>query len=286
MATDANYVYLIDRSGNKFLRSEDNGLTFATVAVNAAQVYSDIHIDPNTGDVVLQVDNPIVKYYLSTDHGVTFGAVNTPNPGGQIFYSVGTFSSGSSGRFLLVAGGTFGGPSSSAALRINVDANTSTAPVFGTNTSSTGRALAADQCGEVVDGYVSNTSLQFHVSDDLGSTFGTDQTVASVPLHADQNASVFIDQTTGNVPFLYSQNGVIFASVYSGELGCFTPQVSASSLDFSALLVGQTSAVQTDLITNSTNTALTITSIAASGDFAQTSNCPPRWRPVPLALSV
>jgi hypothetical protein len=268
MATDANYVYLIDQTGNNFLRSEDNGLTFATVALNANQAFSDVHIDPNTGNVVLQVDNPLVRYYVSTDHGVTFSAVHTPNPGGNVFYSVGTFSSGSSGRFLLVAGG------GSTALSINIDTNASTAPVFGNNTAATGRALAADQCGEVVDGYVSGTNLQFHVSGDLGSTFGTNETVASVPNAPDQLASVFIDQTTGNVLFLYSQNGVIYLSVYNGELGCFTPQVSASSLDFSALLVGQTSAVQTDLITNSTSTALSITSIAATGDFAQTSNCP------------
>ena len=49
--------------------------------------------------------------------------------------------------------------------------------------------------------------------------------------------------------------------------------LSASSLTFTALPVGTTSTAQTVTITNSGNGDLTVTSVAAAGDFAQTNNC-------------
>jgi Abnormal spindle-like microcephaly-assoc'd, ASPM-SPD-2-Hydin/Cep192 domain 4/Beta-propeller repeat len=55
-----------------------------------------------------------------------------------------------------------------------------------------------------------------------------------------------------------------------------TPGVSLSptSLTFSSQLVGSTSAVQTVTLSNNGSASLSITSIAASGDFAQTNTCP------------
>jgi hypothetical protein len=49
--------------------------------------------------------------------------------------------------------------------------------------------------------------------------------------------------------------------------------LSASSLTFSTRMAGTTSSAQTVTLTNTGNAALTITSIQASGDFAQTNNC-------------
>ena len=49
--------------------------------------------------------------------------------------------------------------------------------------------------------------------------------------------------------------------------------LSPSSLTFAAQDVGTTSAAQTITLTNSGQAALTITSVTASGDFAQTNNC-------------
>ena len=50
--------------------------------------------------------------------------------------------------------------------------------------------------------------------------------------------------------------------------------ISASSLTFSALAAGNTSAAQTFTITSTGTTALTINSITTNGDFAQTNDCP------------
>jgi len=49
--------------------------------------------------------------------------------------------------------------------------------------------------------------------------------------------------------------------------------LSATSLIFGNQLIGTTSATQTVTLTNTGNATLTITSITASGDFAQTNNC-------------
>lgn len=50
-------------------------------------------------------------------------------------------------------------------------------------------------------------------------------------------------------------------------------QLSAPSLTFTASTVGTPSSAQTITVTNSGNGALTMTSVAATGDFAQTNNC-------------
>ena len=52
-----------------------------------------------------------------------------------------------------------------------------------------------------------------------------------------------------------------------------TAQLSASSLAFTAQAVGSTSSQQTITVTNSGNGALIVTSVQATGDFAQTNNC-------------
>jgi len=62
------------------------------------------------------------------------------------------------------------------------------------------------------------------------------------------------------------------SGTFQGEIG---PGVSLSptSLSFGSQLLGSASAPQTITLTNTGSSALTITSIATSGDFAQTNNC-------------
>lgn len=263
MATDASYVYLVDASGNHFLASDDNGQTFSTVALNAGQAYSDVHVDPSSGDVIVQVDDPDVKYYVSTDHGNSFGPQIRPEPGGDIFFSVGALSSGSAGRFLFVSG------SDTAALKIDVDAQTSESLTFGNNSVSQGRSLTADRCGNVVDGYVNGTEVEFRVSTDLGDTFSAATTVATA-----DSANVFINQTNGDLLYLYEQDGQVYLNVYGGELGnCYNPELSTSSLVFSGLEVGQTSQPKKVEVSNTGEGEVEIQGVAATGDFDQTSDC-------------
>lgn len=75
-----------------------------------------------------------------------------------------------------------------------------------------------------------------------------------------------------------SPDGQGAVSTFSPDL-CYTistsPTVSLSptSLTFSALLVGLSSPTQLIMLTNTGTATLTVTSIAASGDFSQTNNC-------------
>lgn len=263
LAVDANRLYVIDRQGNNFLASSDNGLSFDAVALNAGQVFSDVHVDGDSGEVFVQVDNPAVKYYVSRDYGVSFpDGMITPSPLGSVFFSVGALSVGEAGRYLLVAG------SGTDTSRINLDTQTNDLLAFGNNASPQGRSLTADRCGNVVDGYVAGgNDLTFHVSNDLGDTFGPETVVANVPAFADQQANVFINQTNGDVLFLYSKDGQAYLSSYSRELPCYQPQLNTSALVYSAALPGTDSTPKSVLLTNTTDGDLDITDIAATGDF-------------------
>jgi len=267
MATDASRVYLIDQGGNNFHASADHGQTFSPVAINASQVFSDVHVDPSNGNVIVQVDNPTVKYYVSTNQGASFGPQILPNPGGDIYFSVGALSSGSAGRYLFVAGGYFSSAAQSQeALRINLDTGTSETLTFGAIDSGApqGRSLSADICGNVVDGYVSGGNVTFQISNDLGDTFGAATSVA-----ATNSANVFINQTNGDVLFLYQVGGEVYLNVYNGELGnCYTPELNLSALTFGSQAVGSTSAAQDVIITNTGGADVQITGITATGDFA------------------
>jgi Cep192 domain 4/Beta-propeller repeat len=59
----------------------------------------------------------------------------------------------------------------------------------------------------------------------------------------------------------------------SGVTSAGTLTVSPTSLTFAALTVGQTSSAQTVTLSNTGNTAINISNITASGDFAETNTC-------------
>jgi len=263
MATDASRVYLIDRPGNNFLTSHDNGLTFSHLALGANHVFADVHVDADSGDVIVVVDNPTVRYYISTDYGQSFSVQLTSSPTASVYYSVGALSSGSQGRFLFVAGGSLND-----ALRINLDTNAGSVLPFGNNTAFQGRSLSADRCGNVVDGYVNDATVQFQISNDLGVSFGSPVSVAEAAY-----ANVFINQTNGDILFLYEQSGEIFLSVYVEELPCYSPELTLSTLVFPARLVGTTSSAQQVSITNPGENAVQVTGIQTTGDFAHFSEC-------------
>ncbi|HEX9061263.1 MAG TPA: sialidase family protein, partial [Clostridia bacterium] len=171
MATDGNYLYLIDRPGSSFYSSSDGGQTFTKVTFSETKVFSDVHVNSLTGDVILQKDDPAIFYYISNDHGKTFSAQQKSNE--KIYYSVGAISAGPKGTYLLVAG------YSNMAARINLSDNTSKTLSFGSSPTEQGRSLSVDGFGNVVTGFVSSGNVYYAVSNDLGDTFGTTRTVAT-----------------------------------------------------------------------------------------------------------
>jgi hypothetical protein len=70
-----------------------------------------------------------------------------------------------------------------------------------------------------------------------------------------------------------TENGVPVSHVVALTGSTSTVQLSASSLDFGSQSIGVVTAPQTITVTNVGSSALTVSAIVASSDFAQTNNC-------------
>lgn len=79
-----------------------------------------------------------------------------------------------------------------------------------------------------------------------------------------RNGTVTMSDNAQGNPHVVNVSGTGLAAV---------AQLSASSLNFTALTVGTTSSAQTITVTNSGNGALSVASAQVTGDFAQTNNC-------------
>jgi len=231
MATKDNHVFLVDQPGNNVLSSNDNGQNFSQLNLAANQVYADIHVDRQTGEVIVFADNPAVKYYISNDNGASFGAQIDPVPGGEVYFSIAAYSSGTHGRYAFIAGFPFFSQNDYL-LKINVADNTSSQITAGPIDTNQGRSLAADKHGNVVDAYVaSGDKVHFRFSNDLAETFSSEVVVAD-----GNSASVGINETNGDILYLYSHNGEIYLSVYDGLLtGYEAAAVPVSGLSFAIL---------------------------------------------------
>ena len=208
IALDAPYVYIINPSGNVLYRNAASGVgSFTTTSINTVdKVFADVQVNPVTGYVFVIADNPTIYYATSTDRGLTFGTVN--NTGTSVSYSIGVLTSNSSSEFLLIAG------AGSTARKINLNTNTSTALTLLNNSSSQGRTLAADNIGNVVDGFVSGTAMMYEVSANQASSFAAPVIVTSSATYV----QVAINQLYGDIVATFVKSGVVYASVYQGEI--------------------------------------------------------------------
>nr|WP_312579938.1 S-layer homology domain-containing protein [Sedimentibacter sp.] len=256
MATDGNYLYFIGEAGDKLIYNNTGGDgAFYQTAINSGSyIFSDVHVDKETHDVILLKDNPSVIYHVSHDRGLTFS--NAEQVNGNVYYSVGTLSAGQNGKYAFIAG------QSNAIFRINVDsgeiANNASIDV-GNNDTAQGRSLNADAYGNIVSGYTSNGKVVFKVSNDLGKTFGDEYTVATSAI-----ANSFIDPTNGNILYAYQDhNNEIKLNVYSGLTVGYKLGLSTASLYYEA-----SGATKEVVIKNIGNTDLTISSLILDFGFS------------------
>ena len=103
-------------------------------------------------------------------------------------------------------------------------------------------------------------------------------TAAPVPVEGSCTINVTFSPTAGasrigTLTISDNAQGNPHIVTLSGTGMAATAQLSASSLNFVALTVGTSSSAQTITVTNSGNGALTVASVQATGDFAQTNNC-------------
>jgi LPXTG-site transpeptidase (sortase) family protein len=229
IATDPPYVYLVPQNGTNLLVNSANGVGAFSINPTGlgVQAYADVHVDPASGDVFVLADNPALKYVVSTNHGATFGAVvNVP---GNIFYSSWTASFSAAGRFAYVSGQT------TQAYQINLDTAALTSLAFGNDVPAQGRSLAADNCGNVVDGYSDGAQTIYRASQDLAATFA-----GAVNTGASQNQSVAINPSNYDIVVAYQDAaGAIRVSVYSGELLNCTPAPIPAALPATGFAPGQ-----------------------------------------------
>ena len=215
-AVGTDRLYAINRSGTNVLRSVDGGATFSTTALPAAWAYSDVQIDPRTGDVYALVDDPSVSFYRSTDKGASFGAAVAT--GASLSFSVSALTSTSSQTLLYALG------SDTNFERFLLPEGTrSTTTVLAAGTLQ-GRSVAADSNGTVVIGLSDDGTLKFQVSDDFGVSFSDPVTLAT-----GDRAIASINPVTGDLLLLYESSNQVFLTVYVYEAAPAAPAAPSVS---------------------------------------------------------
>ncbi|WP_310832188.1 S-layer homology domain-containing protein [Paenibacillus pedocola] len=263
MAVDGSYIYVTSPSGSTLYYSSNEGTTFNNYDFNESYVFTDLHVDPQTGNLIVQKDNPSLKYYVSKDHGQSFGTPVIPEK--NVFFSVGALSAGSKGQYLFVAG------SDSNMVRMNIGDGTVTDLMGGNNMSSQGRSLSADSYGNVVTGFSNGSSVFFSVSQDLGANLSSPVEVAATSI-----ANAAINTTNGDIMYLYEKSGKIYLKVYQGLLSGYKLYLSNTNLYFNYPTQKKVSVT----VTNTSDAPLKIGEVLINGDFKITDNTvPPELAP-------
>ncbi|MFY8108630.1 MAG: T9SS type A sorting domain-containing protein [Bacteroidia bacterium] len=202
-------------SVGRVFRNFNNGLdTFYNYLIPGSFAYADIFADPATGNVFVPADNPTIFLNKSVTQGDTF--VNIPvTPTKSVYYSSYVLSYGNLGSYLFAAGGPISSGGSTDGLKFDLGTGTNASLTYGSNTGATDRTLAADDLGDLVDGYKSGTKFAFRVSKTFGSSFDTTQYLLDSAL----NHNIAINTFTQDVVRAYTgTNGKIYIDVLQGLL--------------------------------------------------------------------
>ncbi len=227
----------------------------------------------------------------STNFPTTPGAFQ-PNPGGGTCGGspcsdafVAKLDPTQSGSASLICSTYLGGSSDDRGMGIAVDSN-GDAYVTGSTSSAnfpTANPIQAALGGGGADAFVATLRPRNCALADLlfstylgGSNFDEGRGIA-----LDSTGDAYVTGSTSSTDFPTARP---FQAASGGSGDAFVTKLlitagpraslSTTSLDFGNQLVGTTSAPQAVTLTNSGSTLLTITTIVASGDFAQTNNCP------------
>jgi hypothetical protein len=185
------------------------------------RAFADVQVNPMTGAVYVQSDDPTLRLFRSNNHGASFTPVPLSNPTAAVGFSTTTVSFSPNGAFMFVSGAGGSGtpsPDDSFSYRINLATGATTPLAFGFDTSLGGRSLAADPFN-VVDTFFNRGAIQYHVSHNFGASFTPTVTVAQA-----QSANVAINPRTHDIVIAYEKDGNIFVNVYFGEIFPPPPQ--------------------------------------------------------------
>jgi hypothetical protein len=261
-AVDGDYIYAVIQNGTKVYVSSNAGVTWAEKALSVSgQVYSDIHVDPLTHNIYAFLDNPSVKWYLSTDRGLTWSSEKTT--GKNVYYSVGALTNNGTDKYFYMAGNGVN------LERINLTDESVETKTVAASDGSTTRSLAADSCGNVISGNKTGSDLYLQYSTDSGSTFSTAELVEA---GADRS-SASINYTNGDVMYLYEKAGQVFLSTFAGLLGgagsCYALTISRTAVEFT-----RPGEDQVITLKNTSRSSMAVTSITLTGTaFTRVTTC-------------
>jgi hypothetical protein len=216
IAVDAPYVYILPQNGVKLLVNDNNGVGSFTARSTGlpSLVFSGILVDPESRDLFVIGDNPQLYYVRSAAHGVTWDSV--VNPSGSVLYSTYIGGFGSIGQQVYIAG------TGTAAFLIDLNTSDSSPRTFGNNLVYTGRTLAVDGEGSVIDGYSNGMDVFYAVSTDTGVTFDPPVRVATGATRME----LAINPLFQDVVVVYEKNGRIYASTFASEIPPPAPVVT------------------------------------------------------------
>ena len=261
-AVDGDYIYGVIKDGTKVFVSSNAGVTWVEKALSpSGQVFSDIHVDPLTHNIYAFLDNPTVKWYTSSDYGMTWSAQKLTTK--AVFYSVGALTNNGTNKYFYMSG------SGANLERINLADESIETKTVAASDGGTTRSLAADSCGNVISGNKTGSDLYLQYSTDSGSTFSTAELVEA---GADRS-SASINYTNGDVMYLYEKGGHVYLTTYAGLLGgtgsCYSLTISRTAIEFT-----RPGEDQVITLKNTSRTAMAVTSITLSGTvFTKTTTC-------------
>ena len=255
MATDGLHVYIFNRNGTYLYVSHDSGQNFSTKTFPSSYVYSDVMVDRQTHEVIVQKDNPSIRYYKSSDYGETFGSAT--DPGSSVYYSVGALGTDGINTYYYVSG------QDTNLQKINIATGADQTLNVPSSSQAQGRSISADDYGNLVVGYIDESNnLIFQESNNSGATFEDTVTVDN-----GSYSSAAINHTTGDILYAYEKAGQIYLAVYGEYLEGYVLNISHAALSFAGQLVNTASAYKTVTLTNDGETPITINSIVVSAPF-------------------
>ncbi|MFA9212714.1 MAG: gliding motility-associated C-terminal domain-containing protein [Candidatus Methylacidiphilales bacterium] len=205
-------VYINFSGNGKVYRNSNNGSgNFLNTTLFSSNAFSDIFVDDATGNVFVAADNPTISLYKSTTAADTFASIPF-SPSRSVYYSSYVTSVGSLGSYLFAAGGSIGSNVTSLGIKVDMTTGVSSLMTYSTNPGSTSRTLAADDLGDLVDGYsINSTKVAFKVSKNLGTSFeSTEYIIDSASSH-----NVAINTFTQDVVVAYTgTNGQVYINVF------------------------------------------------------------------------
>ncbi len=271
-AGSPHFINLVGQGSSPIVVLSPTSLTFASAPVNSTSAAQTVTLS-NTGNATLNISNiQMTGDYAQTNDcppalgfgsSCTFQITFTPTTGGTRNGSMTlTDDAPDSPQTVSLSGSGFvtTGTVSPASLGFgNQNVGSSSANQTVTVTNTGGNVMTVSSV--VTSGDFAQTNNCSTIPASGTCTI----TVHFAPATSgSQSGTLTINDNAQGNPHLVTLSGTGLAG---------TASLSANSMTFSALNVGATSSAQTLTITNTGNGPLTMSTVQATGDFAQTNNC-------------